>query len=263
MIKRVVNTYEVEVAKAVRRKFTYLGPALMVLAVCCGPAMRPIARDGMSDYAFIAYVTPMALNLLGLLMLLMYCAGLIASELGNGSICFTLLRPVRRHEYLLAKLLLGMSYATVLTATVAVTSWLLTYAFGELTGVTWGGAVTYTHIDMLRSYVCGALLVQLPLWAAAAFAIMVSTLTSSAGAAVAATVGVWILVDMAKHPLHMAPCLFSSYLETPWRVFVNHCDGIPAPWFPDTIYVIATSVVSIAVFTTVSVSVLARRDLHT
>ncbi len=263
MIARIVNAYRVELAKALRRRFTYLGPALMAAGVACGPAMHPLARDGVSDYAFVAYTTPMVLNLLGLVVLLMYSAGLVASELGNGSICFTLLRPVRRHEYLFAKLLLAMTYSVALAVVVAAASWTLAYAFGDLNGVVWGGNVAYTHVEMLKAYLLGAALAQLPMWTAAAFAIMISTFTASAGAAVAATVGLWVLMDLAKHPLHIASAVFTTYLEAPWRVFINQCDGIGEAWFPSAGYLIATSLVSLAVFTGVAIFALARRDLHT
>ena len=34
-------------------------------------------------------------------------------------------------------------------------------------------------------------------------------------------VGIWFLADALKYPLHIDRYVFSTYLETPWRVFVG------------------------------------------
>ena len=122
MIWRILNAYRTELAKAFHRKFTFVGPLLILLVVATTLRIHPVVRDGAGDYGFIAYVTPMALNLLGFLFLLVYCAGLVSSELGSGTICLVLVRPLRRCEFVIAKLLMGMTYAVMLAATVAASS---------------------------------------------------------------------------------------------------------------------------------------------
>jgi hypothetical protein len=262
MIVRLWNAYTVELTKAAHRKFTYAGPALAMLTALCMPLVHPMARDGVSDYSSIAYVTPMALNLLGFMLLLMYCAALVSSEIGNGSICLSLLRPLRRHEFILAKILLGMTYAVVLTASVTATAWLVAWALGDLEGVAYGGEIVYTGGEMFTAYLFGALLALLPQWAAVAYAVMISSFTRSTGAAIGSAVGVWLMADVVKHPLHVTPFVFSSYLEIPWKVFIDRCDGLDASWFPDTAYLIAACVPSILVFALIAMIGLSRRDLR-
>jgi len=262
MMVRLWNAYTVELTKALHRKFSYVGPALVMLTALCMPRVRPMAHDEVSDYSSIAYVTPMALNLLGFMLLLMYCAALVSSEIGSGSICLSLLRPLRRHEFILAKILLGMTYAVALTASVTATAWVVAWALGDLRGVAYGGEIVYTGGEMFTAYVFGALLTLLPQWAAVAYAVMISSFTRSTGAAIGGAVGVWLMADVVKHPLHAAPFIFSSYLEIPWKVFINRCDGLAADWFPDTAYLIAACVGSILVFAAVTMIALSRRDLH-
>ena len=144
MISRLWTVYAVELLKATRLKQTFVGPILVLLVVLCALLVHPVARDGASDYGFVAYVTPVALNSLGFLLLLAYCAGLVSQELNSGTIRQVLVRPVRRHEYMLAKLLLGMTYALLLAGIVAVSGWGIAYLFGEMTGVTFGGELVYT-----------------------------------------------------------------------------------------------------------------------
>jgi hypothetical protein len=262
MIGRVWRAYRIEAAKALRRKFTLAGPLILVVAVAALPLAREIARDGVGDYGFVAYATPLALDLLGLLLLLSYCATLVASELSGGTVCYMLVRPLKRHEFMAAKLLFAVSYAALLEATVIVASWAMTAALGDLTGVTFGGEVVHTNLEMISAYAIGALLALAPLCAAAAFAVMVSSLTRSTGAAVGCTVGLWLLVDLAKYPLRIAPFLFSSYLEAPWQVFADQCDGLTRPWFPEALYGLASSMVAFAVFSVVSIAVFRVRNLR-
>lgn len=262
MIGRIWTAYRIEVAKALRRKFTLVGPLLLAFAVAALPLAREVARDGVADYAFVAYATPLVLDLLGLLLLLSYCATLVASDLARGTVCYMLVRPLRRHEYIAAKILLAVSYAALLEVTVVAASWAVVAVLGDLTGVTFGGEVVHTNLDMVSTYAVGAVLALAPLCAAAAFAVTVSSLTTSTGAAVGCAIGLWLLMDLAKYPLRVAPYLFSSYLEMPWQAFADQCDGLTRPWFPDTAYALASSAIAFALFTAVAMAALRARNLR-
>ena len=223
------------------------------------PLVHPIHHGDTSAYHYIAYVTPLALDFLGFLLVLVYCAGLVSPELGSGAIRHALVRPLRRHEYLLAKLMMGMSYALLLTLLVAGTSWAVAFALGDLLGIAYGGELVYTDDQMLAAYGLGALLGLAPRFAAVAYALMISVCTRSAVAAVGAATGIWIVVDMLKYPLHVDAFVFSTYLETPWQVFINRCDAIDSSWWPAAPYCLASSTACVVLCTAVAAVVLRRR----
>lgn len=238
---RIGRAYLFEMYKAIHFPYTLLGPVLVLLVVLCAPLLYPVARDGVSDYGFIAYVTPLALNFLGFLMLLIYCAGLVSTESGNGTVRQALLRPLHRYEYVLAKLLNGMTYALILTLVVSVSSWMMVFVLGDLVGVNYGGELLYSKEEMSLAYMGGMLLSLAPQWAGVSFALLLSTLTRSPLVAASAATGIWIVLDLVKHPLHIAPYLFTTYLEQPWSVFIGQCDGLPVNWFPMVWYCLASS----------------------
>ena len=262
MIRRIWTVYLMELSKALRLKLTYVGPALVVLAVCAALLVRPVVRDGASDYGFIAYSTRMAQDLLGLLLLLMYCAGLVSSELSSGSIRMVLVRPVKRWEFLGAKLMLGMSYAVVLTVLAGGSSWLLAFALGDVAGVSYGGEMIYTAQSMRNAYMVGALLSLAPQFAAVGYAVMLSTWTRNTGAAIATAIGLWVILDTVKYSLGVAPYLFLTYLETPWEVFSAHSEVMDATWFPVAKYCLITSSASLVLFVFVAGRILTLRDLN-
>jgi ABC-type transport system involved in multi-copper enzyme maturation permease subunit len=260
-MRRIWLAYTVEMVKAARLKFTYLGPVLVVLAVLGATLVYPVRADGVSDYDFIAKTTPLVLNLLGWLLVVVYCAGLVSSELGSGSIRLLAVRPVLRRELLAAKVLHGMTYALLLMVLVGGGSWLVAMTAGELRGIQIGGEVLFTGTDMALAYLLGAAVALGTQLAAVAYAIMVSTLTRSTGAAVGSALGVWILVDLVKYPLGVSAFLFTTYMETPWQVFAGRCGGLDEPWLPPAMYCVSASAVAAAAFVAVAVVALNRRNL--
>lgn len=262
MMRRVWTAYRVEAFKAVRQRLTFLGPALLVLTTLSLTQVQPVVRDGHGDYAFVAHATSVSLHLVGLLLLLMYCANLISSELQSGVIRTVLVRSLRRSEYVAAKILLGGTYALVLTLTSAVAAWAVAAALGDMAGVTYGDEILFTHPDMIRAYALGVVLSLAPQLATVAFAVLMSALFRGSGVAVTAAVGIWIAADAVKHPLGIAPYLFSSYVEMPWQVFANQANGLDGRWWPDAGYCLATSGIAFVIATALAMWVMHRRNLH-
>ena len=262
MMGRVITAYQVELLKALRWKYTYVGPVLVVLMVTLAPFVHAISDEAVGPYRFIAFATPSALNLLGLFLLISFSAGLVSTETASGTIRLLLTRPLKRHEFILAKLMTGCTYAVLLSVCVAIASWGLAAAFGRLTGVEYGGEVMFTSGYMLKTYVAGLLLSLAPQFAFVAYAVMISTVVKNTGAAVASAIGFWIVLDAVKYPLGFAPLLFATYLETPWEAFRSCCDGQETAWAPAIYWCLATSGSAILLFSAASMAALHRRNLQ-
>jgi len=261
MIQRIFTAYRFELAKAAHRKSTYAGPVLIVALVVVLWFTANFGGLNRGGFDFIAFATPLTLNLLGLLLVLAFGAGLVAPELGSGTAGLVLVRPIARHEFLAGKMLLGMTYALALSMLTAATSWTLPFCFGSLSGVSYGGEVVYAGTEMLWTYLLGMLLGLAPLFAASAYATMISALTRSGGRATAIAIVGWLMTDALKDPLRIAPYLFSSYLEQPWSVFADRCDLIETDWFPMTYYCLGTSAAAILICCAIAFAAFARRDL--
>ncbi len=260
MLGRIWTAYTVEIWKAIRRRQTYTGPALLLALLVVAPFVQGVTHDGRGDYGYIAYVTSLALGLLGVVLLLIYCAGLVSQEMGGGSIRAVLVRPLRRHEYLAAKLMAGCTYALLLAAIVVFGSWGMAYALGDLIGVNFGGELLFSSDQMLIAYLLGSVLAPAPLFAAAAYGVMVSTFTRKPVFAIVIAVGAWVTADIVKHPLGIDRFVFSSYLESPWQVFINRCDGMDVGWFPMAWQCLGISAIYGVAFTAVAILVLHLRN---
>lgn len=232
MMLRIWIAYKVEMMKALRQRFTYVGMALVLMTVALAPLLRGLEIDGESDYEYLGFAAPTALNIIGLLVILIYGGGLISTEMASGTIRLVLVRPLLRHEWLLAKVLLAMTYVVALAAGVSVAAWATVLFFGDAVGVASGGEMAFTAGEVFIAYTVGCVVVLLPLWTAAAYAVMIGTLVRNVAAAVTLAVGCWFLLDMFKYPLGIAPYVFTSYLDTPWQPFRDLVStATPPDWF--------------------------------
>lgn len=261
MISRILNAYLIEMAKVARLRSTFLGPLIIIIIVLLTPFAYPIQQDSDSDYDFLAYVLPLSINVFGHFMILIYSATLISTELSNGSIRMMLTRPLRRREYLMAKLLHGMTYAFVLNVTAVITALCLVRLLGNLTGVYFGAELIYTDREMLTTLAYTLLLTALPQFASISFALFLSTATRNPAAAVGGAIGLWIGIETIKHPLSIQPFLFSTYAETPWTVFSDRCNAFEASFIPEAYWGIAVPILYIIVFSSLSLYVMGRRNL--
>ncbi len=262
MIGRIVTAYRIELIKAFRSKFSYIGPVLVVLLVLLSPLLNPLTGGGENAYRFIAFATPTALNLLGLFLVLSFCASLVSGETGTGSIRLLLTRPLLRHEFIVAKLLIGLTYAFTLSLLVAVVAWGIGITFGSISGIEYGGEMLFTGGAMLRAYLLGFALNLAPQFAFVSYAVMVSTFMKSNAASVVTAIGIWLVLDAVKYPLGIAPVLFASYVDTPWECFRNQCDGLTAEWGESVYWCLGTSLIAAAIFSTAAIVALQRRNLH-
>lgn len=260
MIRRIFLVYGIELTKASRQRLPIFGLLAMMAATGATYLANPFSADGLSDYAFIAYATPVTMNLLGLIILLAFSANLVSSDLGSGVIRTILVRPIRRHELLLAKLFLGMTYALLLAVFASFTAWGALLLFGDTGGVRYGAELVYSDSEMRSAFFIALGLNIITLFAAVSYGLFISTCTRNPAAAVTVTIGLWILIDIVKYPLRVSPYVFTTYLETPWSVYADHCDAIAITWEPTAYPLIATAGTSFILFVIASLVVIARKN---
>jgi len=114
---------------------------------------------------------------------------------------------------------------------------------------------------MMTGYAAGAALALLPQWAGASVAILFSTVSRGSAMAVSLSLGTWILTDLLKYPLGVAPYFFTTYLEAPWQVFAGRCDALDPAWMPMAAWCAGTSLVTGGLAGAAAIYFFARRNL--
>lgn len=261
MIRRITTAYGVEVEKSLRQWSLWAGAGLVFAGVAGGFWLAPVVQDGRGDYAYAAQATALALHTFGIFAILVFCAGLLSSELASGVIRTVLVRPIRREEYVAAKILAGMTYAFVLALLCAGAIWAVIYAIGDRTGVTFGGETLYSHSEMLRGYFQGMLIGLPPLAALCAWGVFASSTTRNPAAAVGIAVGGWLLIDAMKYPLGIDAYVFTSYFEQALQPYRDQIDGLNTPWWPMPLQALGVSAGSFVVFSAGAMLIMNRRNL--
>ncbi len=262
MIRRITLLLMTELTKAVRLRSSYGGIVVVLLGVFGALLLQPIRRDVVSDYAFIVSATTGALNLLGLLVVVLFSVTQTSSELTHGTVRLILVRPMLRSDFVFAKLLLGMLYVVLLLLATSALTWGLTLLWGDLYGVSYGGELGYTASDMRRTYLAGMGLSLLPFFTAVAYGVCIALLTRTLASAMGTALLLWLLVDMVKHRLGIAPFIFSSYVETPWQPFKDMTQLIEPHWNPGAWHCAAVCGVWFCLFTALALFAMHRRDLR-
>lgn len=261
MIQRILRIYQVEIIKSVRLKSTFIGPALVLLVVLFAPLVFPIQSDNNSDFGFLAYSLPLAINVIGHFLILIYTTNLISSEIASGTACFILTHPIRRVEWYIAKVLHGFTYVLFINACAVVTASLVVFLAGNLTGVHFGGELIYSNKDMFKALSICLLLTLIPQFTTVTFGLLISSITKSPGTAAIIAVGIWLLGEGIMHPFQWSDWLYFSYADYPWTVFADMCDAFDGSFFPKAYQGIAVSTIYFSFFTFISIKIIARKHL--
>jgi hypothetical protein len=219
-----------------------------------------VSRDDRGDYGFVAHATGLGLNNVGIFIVLLFCAGLIAPEYG-GVLRGVLVRPVLRHEYVLAKVLAGVIYAVAVMAAVAGAAWGILYVLGDRSGVTYGGELLYSHSEMLRSYFLGMAISLLPWAALVAFGVFVSACARGGVQAAGYAAGLWVALEAVKYPLRIERFVFTTWLAQPMQAFAVRAGGAEFHGQDALLVGSAVSLASLALFVAGAVIAVQRRNL--
>jgi ABC-type transport system involved in multi-copper enzyme maturation permease subunit len=104
------------------------------------------------------------------------------------------------------------------------------YGFGAV-GDAYG--VVYGRGKALQQFLVGFALSWIPLAALAMYALFISTIIRTAGAAVAVGISTLFIVDFTKHLAGLDPYIFTKYLGSSWGNVQQLAQGMDYEWFPE------------------------------
>jgi len=205
------SVYRWELRKLRSQKRTYLGFGLIVLLPLIFVTVENVHQHQHrgADSVFASEITRsglatpvLMLTFLVLFMLPLVAAlvagDIVANEDGNGTLKTILTRSVDRGQVFAAKTLAAMSYAAAaafLSATVATVAGVASWGFHSLTSLS--GTVVSAPEALLLVFASNAVYL-IPLLTVASIGVLLSTATRNSAAAVVATIGTVILLDIVS-----------------------------------------------------------------
>ena len=270
MLKRILHSLKNELVKALSTKFLYLGLVLnAVLPLLCMEGFKRMgAKEDLNGFAFLANSTQVAVTSLIPIFTLIFGAILVAQEINHHTYRDALSRPIRRMEFLTAKLIMGLFYIIALVGINFITGFFVAkwkYQFGAIME---GEAVLVSQGRLAFSLFISYILILFPLAATLCFGFLISILSRSLVGAVGFALGLYIGLETFKFlipigDVHLDHYLFSSYLDKPINLLSDLLIGLEISWNTAEIKrCIGLSLIYIVLFLSAGFIIFHRRDLN-
>lgn len=263
-LSMVLTALRNEITKIVRTKLPYA--SLLVVFVTCLSAFvltgRSAAQEVLNGWGFVCYAAQILFSDIGVVLIVIFTAMLLADETGSGTIRFLLPSPQSRLDFFGAKVLVAFLYVigvSLFTLLCSVVMGKLRYSFGDVSDQV---GLVYSRRQVTMHLAVALLLSWMPLAAAASYGILMSAVITTPAKAIGTAIGVLFTLDMIKHVFGFEPYVFTRYVVLPWAIFHQVAQGIDFAWYPATAKLIAVSAVTVVVCLTCAAVVFVRRDLN-
>ncbi len=253
-----------EWSKAVRRKLPYLGVlAVVVVCVLFWVATRQIDRHHQfNGWSFVQYEAIGGLSNVAFMFVAIFSAALVADERGSGTIRVVLSAPLRRWQFFTAKVLTGLAYMTLLVVAVLAISFGLGLAGHSFGVVADEAGVIYGRGEVVANLALAVALEWLCLAAVVCYGLFLSVLARNGGQAIAAAIGIGVLIEATKSVIGIQPYVFTTYVGQAWVKFGQVAQGLDYMWKPEVWWIVLVPVAWCVVFLAAGLLILQRRDLN-
>jgi ABC-2 type transport system permease protein len=253
-----------EIAKAVRRKLHYFGIVAVglvcVIAYFMGGRLSEAATA--NAWGYVAFSMQLAFNDIGPIFIIVFSAMLLAEETGTGTIRAALAAPVHRWELYLAKAAAGLLYMIVLSIAALLFSVALAKIHYNFSAVGDAFGTVYSRGSATREFLLGFALSWIPLAALVMYALFISVIVRSPGAAVAVAISMLFIVDLTKHLVGLDPYIFTRYIEYSWIILQQYAQGIDCQWRPEVWKMMGLSVAYAIVAFGAGLRIFIKEDLN-
>lgn len=253
-----------EISKASRTKLPYFGIIGAVIVCVLAFAVTKEVGTGqtVNGWGYVTLSMQFVFSDIGLIFVAVFSAMLIAEETSSGTARTLLSSPVLRWELYLAKVLMGLLYAMIISIASLIASICLgslRYQFGDIAD---SAGLIYGKNEVLANFLVAFFLSWLPLASTVLYGILVSTIIRRSGQAVAVAIGTIYLIDFTKHFIGIDSYVFTRYLGFSWGIFHQVAQGVDYQWLPTAWKMIAVSLIYCLVTSALGLAIFTKRDLN-
>jgi ABC-type transport system involved in multi-copper enzyme maturation permease subunit len=277
MFNRVMTLAVVELYKFSRQKYSYLLILFVVInagLVGAGSrifpaiisAMRGLGGPQFDGYTFASIIATGTFSSAGAgtIAMLAFSGSLVAAETDSGTLKNVLVRPVKRHEFILAKAAALFVYCLVIVIVTALLSMLagaLFYGLGDL-AIPETGEVYRTRPEMLMNMGVSYLMDLFSIYTVGCMGLFISVAINNAGWAVITSLVVYFPVMFLKNFEFMSPWIFTSYMDLGQSILREMAVVKSKAWTPDIYSFFAVNILTAIVFLSVSLLLFRRKEVH-
>jgi ABC-type transport system involved in multi-copper enzyme maturation permease subunit len=277
MFKRVLTLAGVELYKFSKQKYSYLLIGFVVInAALVGigsrifpaiiSAMRGSGGPLFDGYTFASIIASGTFSSAGAgtIAMLAFSGSLVAAETDSGTLKNILVRPVKRHEFILAKAAALFVYCLVIvliTAAASVLAAAVFYGMGDL-AIQETGEVYRTRAEMLLNMGVSYLMDLFSIYTVGCMGLFISVAINNAGWAVITSLVVYFPVMFLKNFESCSPWIFTAYMDMGQSILREMAVVKSKAWAPDIYSFFAVNVLTALVFLSVSLFLFRRKEVH-
>jgi Cu-processing system permease protein len=240
----LLTIFRLELARARRDRFLWLSLAVQALMafVARHGAIALAGSRGVDGPAYVVFSMNLAGTLTTPLLSAIFAAGLVAGEVGRGTLRPLLAWPVSRSTVLFAKAIMASLVAFLLTLTHLAATVLIAAQMPLEAGA--DPDFPLRTVSQVWAELSIAVLVGLlPLLATVFFGLLISVHCNQGGTAIGVTVGLLLVAEPAKLllPEGWDRWIFSSHFDTATAIASSRMDQIPAQWMGSELGTLAIS----------------------
>jgi ABC-type transport system involved in multi-copper enzyme maturation permease subunit len=253
-----------EVTKALRRKLPCFGIVAIglgcVIAYFVGGRLSGAASA--NAWGYLAFSMQLVSADICPIFVIVFAALLLSEETGTGTIRAALAAPVHRWELYLAKATVGLLYMIVLSAAALLFSIALAKIHYDFSAVGDSYGTVYGRGRAMQEFLLGYALSWIPLGALVMYALFVSVIVRTPGAAVAVGISTLFIIDLTKHLVGLDPYFFTRYIEYSWNLLQQFAQGMDCQWQPEVWKMMELSCAYGLVAFGVGLIIFVRKDLN-
>jgi len=266
-----------EIYKLSRQKFSYLLIAFLIfngVLVGIGSKIFPAILSAMGGgggaafdgYTFASIIASGTFSSAGAgtIAMLAFSGTLVASETDSGTLKNILVRPVRRHEFILAKALSLLFYClliVVVTAVLSMAAGAIFYGMGDIS-IQETGEVYRTRGDMLFNMGVSYAMDLLSIYTVGCMGLLLSVIINNAGWAVITALVAYFPVMFLKNFDFFSGWVFPAYMDLGQNILREMVAVKSKTWTPDIYSFLAVNLITVAVFLALALLIFRKKEVH-
>jgi len=277
MLDRILRLTKAELYKLSRQKFSFLLVLFVIFnAVLVGigsrifPAIMSAMGGGggalFDGYTFASVIETGTFSSAGAgtIAMLAFSGSMVASETDSGTIKNILVRPIRRHEFILAKALALFIYClllVVLMTALSMAAGALIYGMGDIS-IAETGEVFRTRGEMLRNMCISSTMDIFSIYAVACLGLLVSVMIKNSGWAVITALVLYFPIMFLKNFEVFSPWVFTAYMDLGQNILREMVVVKSRTWLPELYTFFAVNIATVFVFLAASILIFSKKEIH-
>jgi len=268
MKSKIILLVKIEIGKLLKQRFIFFLFLFLVIVQFLWALLRnqlpEIGGLGILEangFQIISFCSSWTLKFSPVLMIV--AVMLLSTEKTYGTLKTVLTRPVSRTEFILSKVITVFLITVAAIAVIALVAFLTGLLFFGLEDIKEGDYVLYTWQNTVLNFILAYIISVLPVFVLCMLGFFISTFIKETGAAIGASIGIYLLLWIVSQYEPVSKFLFTAFLAFPFDIVGEMAKGLTISWKPGIYHLLLNNALYSVLFIGLSIVNFNRKDILT